>query len=361
MNLLKDQVINKEIINKKIINKEIINKNVFENLDKNMLLDLSYDIINNNEFSKLNEKCLDILNQNIDTIYLVISKYGIAEEEKRNIILDKASEYNKILYKPIDIKKQKLENIRKQIELLEIELDEEKIANAFANVFNSIINTSDLSSKIKKLNTKYNKMKKELEKLEYEYSKTRENTMLPFGEFYICMDRLKSTLEIINTSKQNITENEYINSFEKKNMIPYDFTKHNISNEKENLLKYIRFRKVETELDFYDYPIPILNSDDELNLTVIFDVKERLELMLHLLNKIKVLNDNESFKNEILELKKSCPDNSSGIKKEYYLLERKYNNFTFEVVFIKYTTKRISCTVSTYIVDIDKTILDLVN
>ena len=68
MNLLKDQV----------IDKEIINKNVFENLDKNMLLDLSYDIINNNEFSKLNKNTLDILNKNVDTIYLVISKYGIA-------------------------------------------------------------------------------------------------------------------------------------------------------------------------------------------------------------------------------------------------------------------------------------------
>jgi hypothetical protein len=341
--------------------KENVDKEFIENLDKNSLFTLCREFIDvdNKELTKLNINAINIFNKNLDTIYTIVNKYAIEEEEKRTSILNKRCNYNKVLYEPFIEKKMELEKIRRQIDLLEIELDNEKITNAFASVFNDIDIPSKLLPTIKELNIKYNIEKKNFEKLEQIYNNNKENTCIPYGKFAICIDSLKTTSKFINICKKNMLKNEYINSFENKIMIPYDFAKHNLSNvKKEDLLQYVRFRKVETEDTCNDFPTPIIDSEDKLKLTVIYDIITRIELIEHLLEIKKITIDNESLKDEILSLRRYCFEQHVTRRGDYLL--NKFNYTTFEVVIVSYTKNRTSYDISTYIIDFDKTILNLV-
>jgi hypothetical protein len=321
---------------------------------------LSYQFINKNKdyLNRLNETSLDIFGKNLDIIHSALRKYEVKEKEERNSILEKRYNHNKIFYEPVINKRTELENIRREIDLVESKIDDEKIAHAFAYALNQEILDSELSSTLKKLQTKINIENKNLKNLEKIYSSERENTNIPFGENTICMDSLECTLKLIDTCKKNIIENEYNNSFDNKTMIPY-YIENNISNiKKEYLLEYIRFRKVETEQMFYDIPKPIINSDDELTLTVIYDIKERQKLIESLLKINKNVIDATKLENEIKSLWKSCSSESDNTKKGEYLVNR-FNSILFEVVIVKKINKSVSCDISTYIIDFDKTILDL--
>lgn len=90
----------------------------------------------------------------------------------------------------------------------------------------------------------------------------------------ICI--LRNTSKLIEIYKKSIPQNEYINSFENKSMIPYDCVKHNLSKiKKEDLLTCIRFRLL-IIVHMYDDNCNnlIFNLDGKLKLTVIHDIKE---------------------------------------------------------------------------------------
>jgi hypothetical protein len=330
---------------------KVINKNSFFELNEDVLLQITNDIINNidnKDFNELDKTTLYILDENIRNLYSVNMRYSIIKDMERNIEMDKLEKYNIKLYEPVRKTTAELNNIKNELSLLEEKIEEEQIKNAFANALNCKITESKIYSELKKVKTKYNKITKTLEKLNKEYETKKKLCYIPFSPYTLCLEKLESAINIIQLCNNNKIIYEYNNYFENKKMRPLDYDIDYSKIDKELLLKHLRFRKVETELDISnDIPIIILTNDNKLNLTLIHNIDSRLELITKLqkIYQNKQIIDIKQYK----EIQSKMENNSTN-----GLLVNRYDHITFDIITKKINKFNIpTYNILTYIIDID--------